>query len=328
MSVDPSQILLSVPGKTFLVGEYLALDGGPSILLATAPRFELSLASLKSCSLPGGQAHSPELRRRVRRSLPFAKASPAGRFVARHREIFADLDLDFYDPHAGRGGLGASSAQFVLVYMIERVLKNPLRQFELRDFDWSLLLDEYRACAWNGEGRAPSGADVVAQICGGITHFNNTTFCASSLSWTLPDVAFTLIRTGVKLATHEHLKTEPVLPCDELRALVSEVTTSLQSAQTEKFISGVNSVAEVLNSAGLTAEGTLHLLSEIRREKGLALAAKGCGAMGADVICVVHEVAQSDSLRQWVVDRGLSICGSLADLDQGLRIAPSVRFAP
>ena len=37
--------LLSAPGKTFLVGEYVALAGGPSIVLATEPRFELRVYS-------------------------------------------------------------------------------------------------------------------------------------------------------------------------------------------------------------------------------------------------------------------------------------------
>ena len=30
-----------IPAKTFLVGEYLALTGGPSIILTTTPCFEL-----------------------------------------------------------------------------------------------------------------------------------------------------------------------------------------------------------------------------------------------------------------------------------------------
>ena len=36
--------VFSAPGKTFLFGEYLALNGGPAIVASTGPRFELKVS--------------------------------------------------------------------------------------------------------------------------------------------------------------------------------------------------------------------------------------------------------------------------------------------
>ena len=95
-------MILSVPGKTFLLGEYVALDGGPSLLLSTEPRFELRV-----------RARSRDV------ALPFHAQSPAGRFFERHADDLAAWEFEFRDPSGGRGGLGASSAQFALMYAFE-----------------------------------------------------------------------------------------------------------------------------------------------------------------------------------------------------------------
>lgn len=295
----------SVPGKTFLIGEYLALEGGPSLIVSTAPRFVLQAATIAA------KASS-----RSQRSLPFAPASPAGRLISRHAKSFSGTRFEFRDPHHGMGGLGASSAQFALLY----TWLNKINIIEPSEFDWLALLNEYRACAWSGEGTPPSGADVVAQLVGGISWFDGREHRARRLEWPFRDLSFTLVRTGVKLATHEHLKRSKAAPHEALRDLVGRVTDAFQNANADDFVASIQSAARVLSDAGLTARSTLGLLKAMRDAGDWALAAKGCGAMGADVILVLHEAKRAADVERWVASKDLTVCGRLADLAPGLMV--------
>jgi mevalonate kinase len=297
--------LRSAPGKTFLVGEYLALDGGPSLIICTAPRF--TLKTFKSVA--------------GKRNSPFAPQSPAGRFMARHKVEFENLRFEFHDPHRGKGGLGASSAQFALAYTW---FLNQ-RSVEPADFDWQALLEEYRACAWSGEGLPPSGADVVAQLTGQISWFDGREHIVRKLQWPFKSLGFTLIRTGTKLATHEHLvisKTAKAAPHDALRELVREATLAFEGADEKRLLDSVNESARVLLDSELTARGTLGLLTAMKADGDWALAAKGCGAMGADVILVLHDLDRANEVELWAEKKDLEICGNLATLAEGLAVRP------
>jgi len=325
--------VFSVPGKTFLIGEYLALKGGPSILLSTEPRFRLSVTDEgegegeSEGEIEGG-AEAADLAQR----LPFAPLSPAGRYFDLHREHDREDDRErdqerfnggairFEDPHGGKGGLGASSAQFAMLYAYANGIasvKDPA------SFGWSDLLRDYRAVAWNGEGTPPSGADVVSQMCGGITWFDGSEFKARWLDWAFRDLEFTLFRTGFKLATHEHLQSPragQAAPHEALRAVVREATNSFETGNNSRLVEAITECGDVLEASGLVAEGTREILRDLK-STGFIRAAKGCGAMGADVVLALHDRDQAASLRAWCAEhRGREICGSLATLAEGLRM--------
>ena len=294
--------VLSAPGKTFLVGEYLALVGGPSVLVSTKPRFQLIADLIQE----GEEATLPA-------SSAFAPASPAGRFLSRHERDFRDYRLRFEDPHGGAGGLGASIAQWALLYALKYGVQDQP--------DWSSILEEYRQCAWSGEGVAPSGADVVAQIHGGITCFDGREFRARSLEWNFPNLSFTLVRTGVKLATHEHLKRHQAAPQEILRACVNEMINALETKNEELAVGAVARNAAALLESGRTAGHTLEILNGLHKEPWVR-GAKGCGAMGADIVLVLHDLSSTKSVAAWAQAHELQICGGLPELDRGLRFEP------
>jgi mevalonate kinase len=287
--------VLSAPGKTFLVGEYLALVGGPSVLVSTSPRFQLTAEDVES----QGPAVSP-----------FAPGSPAGKFLSRHERDFRDYRLSFEDPHAGAGGLGASSAQWALLYALKYGIQDKP--------DWAAILEEYRQCAWSGEGVAPSGADVVSQFHGGITCFDGREFQARGLEWNFANLSFSLLRTGVKLATHEHLKRHQAAPQEILRACVNEMIAALETKNEELAVGAVARTAAALLESGRTAGHTLDLLTRLQKEPWVR-GAKGCGAMGADFVLVLHDLSAAKSMAAWATSQGLEIGGGLPDLDRGLR---------
>ena len=298
------RLTLSAPGKTFLVGEYLALSGGPSLVLSTGPRFEL-VAS-----------------RHGARTAPFPKGSPADKFLEKNPGLHAEFPmLEFRDPHAGKGGLGASSAQFALAY----ILAKGWEKFSPATCDWKELLADYRSVAWSGEGSAPSGADVVAQLSGGVTWFDGTKHRAEVLEWAFPSLSFTLLRTGTKLATHEHLRTRQAAPQEALRHAVGEARNALETRDQTRLVGAVRQAGEALAESGLVAETTRELLSGIKARPGLFLAAKGCGALGADVVLTLHERSSGPEVEAWAGERGLEICGTESSLERGLRVTEGER---
>jgi mevalonate kinase len=289
--------VFSVPGKTFLLGEYLALNGGPSILLSTAPRFQLKISSgVQKTTFPSG--------------------SPADLLLQKYASNFSDLNglkLEFIDPHFGSGGLGASSAQFALLW----AALHDLKHVDSAAFDWSKLLGDYLSCAWSGKGSPPSGADVVSQMSGGVSVFDGQTFKVESLNWRFPELSFSLFQTGRKLATHEHLKVLPnEFPHIELRKIVREAAVAFKEANEERLCAAVTSYAEALSQASLVAHHTLGILESAKREN-FVRAAKGCGALGADVILILHDRGQEPTVETWASEHGLKSCGGLLNLCHG-----------
>ncbi len=282
------------------MGEYVATDGGPSILLSTEPRFELRVRT-------GSTRGEP----------PFHPESPAGLYLKKYAADFANLEFEFVDPHEGRGGLGASSAQIILL-MADR-LGLDLGTDEA--YPWSQILAEYRDCAWNGQGTPPSGADVVSQIRGGVTWYDGRASRAEGLEWNFDELGFSLIRTGQKLATHEHLRKGGQAPHDSLRRVVEEGRKAFETQDELRLIEAVQACAHVLREAGLTAPSTLDLLEVARERRDLVYAAKGCGALGADVILVLHDKSRESEIESWAKERGLLTCGALSTLSHGLELA-------
>jgi mevalonate kinase len=235
-----------IPGKTFLLGEYAALNGESALLLTTSPCFTLALHK----NVLPSTIHSH---------------SPAGRFWQKNRR--AGYSLQWQDPYQGLGGLGASSAQFIGAYFASNTLQNLAIQHES-------LLEAYYQTAWSGEGCKPSGYDVLAQLqppnCA--VYINKNEHILTNITWPFNDIAFILLHTGKKLATHQHLASS-IMPADTINASYHELTR--------------------LN---LVAAHTLQCISELKKHKFI-LALKGCGALGADVILVlVPKVDLCDSL--------------------------------
>jgi len=104
-----------------------------------------------------------------------------------------------------------------------------------------------------------------------------------------------------------------------LRTNVAQAEQAFRRNNADSFIQSVLNYAEALKELGLTSAGTLELLSTIRAQPWF-LAAKGCGAMGADVILVVHQRSHEAEVKMWALARGLKICGDLASLGPGLKV--------
>ncbi len=281
-----SSLVFTVPGKSFLAGEYLAMKGGASLLFTSKPRFELH-------TKPGtGQLEGIHLE------------SPAGKLITDHQAFFSKFDLKFVDPFAGGGGWGASTAQFLSAFVFNE-WRESCELETLKSLSISRLLEAYWKYAWSGEGSRPSGADLVAQYKGALTFFERSTGRVGVYGWTFPDIDFALIPTGKKLPTHEHLKTLADFDASGIEAAMVKIRSSLTSGNAAEFVAGIQDNAKALAALGFVAPYTQEFCQELLRKPGV-LAVKGCGALGADVVLAVFDRKHAEQFKNYATSKDLS----------------------
>lgn len=249
-----------IPAKTFLVGEYAALTGGSALILCTTPCFTFRLTD--DAQVKGIHPHSP-----------------AGRLWQEKSK--GKEGIEWIDPYQGQGGLGASSAQFLGAYLATCYLSSSTPSL-------SDLLTSYHEYSWQGIGVRPSGYDVLAQSQRTCVYLNQEQQHYELHAWPFEDIDFILVRTGHKLATHEHL-------CDlnvsssrarELSLIADEAKMAFEIADSERLVRAIITYQQQLISYKLTLSSTINTLSTLAKNP-LVLAAKGCGALGADVLLLI-----------------------------------------
>ena len=249
----------SIPAKTFFLGEYAAIAGAPAILLTTTPCFEVKLTPE-----PGLQGIHPD--------------SPAGRLWAEQGVV--DRGLLWHDPYSGCGGLGASSAQWLGAWYASHHLQH-------KQVTQDEMLSAYFQSAWQGIGVRPSGYDVLAQSRHGCVYIHRERVQCQTYVWPFDDLAFILLHTGQKLATHQHLESLTLTDeIEQLAAIVLSAKSAFESAESTRVIEAVNAYHQRLLQLGLVASHTLALIELLQKNTDI-LAIKGCGAMGADVLLLL-----------------------------------------
>jgi hypothetical protein len=265
--------------KTFVLGEYAVLDSGRALLLAHDPAFESSFGDIQA-------------------SIPFAQLSPAGKLAAK---LGVDTHgIQFRDPHHGQGGFGGSGAEFLVV------LAAAEKHLELSPaFAWHAW-DLYRELTASG-----SGADILAQASTAQPAFVALEIKKRELRAYPPGqlgLELTLFHTGKKLPTHEHLSQHGEIPYRRLDHITAAGTQALTAGKRYDFLAAIREYGAELESLGLVAEHTRFALADLPET---VLAAKGCGALGADVILVCGERGQAPALSPWAKRHSLVEVASL-----------------
>lgn len=276
-----------IPAKTFLVGEYAALVGAPALVLTTTPCFELS-----TTHEVGSDAIHPE--------------SPAGRWWANHPMPTAGFD--WHDPYQGIGGLGASSAQFLAAYLATQASNAD---------DLSAMLDAYYQSAWQGLGVRPSGYDVLAQSQHQVVYIHRQKNQIETYSWGFQDIGFLLLHSGKKLATHEHLQTS-ILPesMETLTHIVEEAKIAFQTTDSQRLVDAVNHYHDELKVLNRVADNTITAIKNLCKKNNI-VAAKGCGAMGADVFLLVVPAETLDLQANQLQQQGWRVLATSRQLYAG-----------
>jgi mevalonate kinase len=251
---------IKIPGKFFLSGEYAALRGMPTISVAVKPEF-LFQSNLNQ-------------------RFQFHPDSPAG-LLNPHQ-----LQGTLTDPYQGWGGMGLSTAEFVMNY----VMTNQEQKIETLT-----VWQAYRKLLANN-GNVPSGVDLITQLEGGYVTTQMSSQLIAKQTWGFQNLGWCLALTGNKLKTHEHLKSDlSDLNWSEVDAINSEIDLSFKNNRENEFIKPLKGWRDLLQKSRLETSLTTELIAQIQKDKNVIFA-KGCGAMGSDAIWILFDSNEQSSV--------------------------------
>lgn len=301
---------LQIPGKTFCCGEYAALAGGAAILVTTNPGFEMNFQlSENGCA------------------NPFHSQSPAGFYFQHNRAFFSRWAVEFKDHYQGRGGFGASTAQFIGLSYFQKyvessgaVEKDPSSLKIL----WRDIWDNYRGVnkcisPLLTESQLPSGYDLWSQMVGRISVVKRTMsagqidFWTQKTEWPFDELDFLIVPTGFKVATHVHLEQ---LNTEYLHSLAGDSEHLVNYWLMKKapdFLKGLERWVEKLDKLDLIHANTKDLVTELRRHSEIVFA-KGCGALGADILFVIFKREMLNAVRIILSEMGLKTAYGRSDV--------------
>jgi mevalonate kinase len=288
---------LSIPGKTFVAGEYLALTGQPALVVGTEPRFTLAVTE--------GAADQN----------PFHPASPGGQLWSQHQDFFSRFELVFQDPYQ-IGGFGASTAQFALLHGLYQLQEKRYVEAE-RFYDWHRMLGDYRSLKC--EGAPPSGADLIGMVAGRMTWFDRNNGKIQTFGWPFQETEFFLAHTGQKLATHEHLKALGSFETEALKRAMTTIHQGLTQIDFNLFVEGLKAYRGELRSQAKEAAYTGEKVRKLE-ESPEVIFAKGCGALGSDVIFVLSLKKNSEKTRSLLEQNQLKVIADSSQIAVGLQI--------
>lgn len=268
------------PAKHFILGEYAILEEDASALLMThAPLFSMTARASKQ----GAQAFSHP-------------ASPAARLYEKYRDILREYTFAFHDPYLGMGGMGASSAEFLLLYqLLHQISQDEPSLFEMLETYYELT---------ETTGVRPSGADVVAQKTGGLCAWQKGSL-PSILDWKMSSIELHFVHTKHKVATHEHLQQFDLsFDKKDLKMATQSGIEAIKNQEEQAFIDAIQFFLESALSKNLVSEYSKEKISELHAFSWVK-AAKGCGALGSDVLLIVTDRYFQDPVKQWANYHGM-----------------------
>jgi mevalonate kinase len=299
-------MFFSIPGKTFILGEYAILGGLPAIVAAVSPRFSLQPG-------PGVPA-------------PFHPESPAGKLLSGTRSSH-DFPFVFHDPLGGAGGFGASTAQFALSYYA-------VAHAEGWSLAWQDVWKKYRELATG------SGADLMTQWLGGIVRCQVSPLGVPSVEalpefaprfgqskgfhWSDLMVFSASHQTGRKTATHHHLDglkgDQFTRVLEKLRAPLDAGFAAIQNGDGVQLGQALGDYADVLKEAGLEIEPTFRDRQALSKIPGV-LGVKGTGANQSDAIIVLADSnpRYKEQITEAALSRGLKLVSSGLTMENGIQ---------
>lgn len=270
-----------VPSKTFLIGEYSVLEHKQAIVINTTPAFKFELTQTnKTPSNIKTSGINPH--------------SPGGKLWIKLCKQHNIEHINLIDPHKAQGGFGQSSAIFAAGYYFEHSQTKSKNSI----LPTKQLHQHYQnQCSSPQSKYPPSGADLLAQLSGGIAVIDWGKACTKTYPWPFTDIGFLLLRTGNKLVTHTHLESLNKLDTHILSKLVIRCKQSLKENNQQEFCNSIYAYQRQLNKQNLTINTTNTLLIELAKIPGV-ITAKGCGAMGADVILIITDKKLHQQVKQ------------------------------
>ena len=298
-----------VPYKTFLLGEYAVLHTGQALLLATRPGFYYEVAEVSQGD------DWMQVWRSLQKQLSLSEACPVTnlwRQICQVMGVRVDVSTE---THKGFGSSGALAwLAFICAYRA--------RHGSYPDKTESFLLEsmrEYDDLMCAQPGYSPSGGDMICQFMGQVTGIDKRKKVYTTSPWPFSGLGFALIHTGNKVWTHNHLR-QLSFSESKLIMLYEQAVQAFLVAEQAAFVQAFCQYQNNLVTQGLQISHTTKLLASLESLPGF-VAGKGCGALGAEVMCVLYEQSCRQSfLRE--VQRQCTVVATEQDLSRGLFYEP------
>ena len=214
------------------------------------------------------------------------------------------------------------------------------------DLDLKKIRQKYLELVRPTSGPSPSGADLLGQLQGGLVELNIQSGKIQKHSWPFVDLQVYFFATGKKQATHEHLKKLTLShvtnneksgavssnkseeksgtelressgdKLTELTRIYRRAIESFHQRDEKSFISAISDYHNELEKLGWVTPETLAWLVDLKKVDGVCTA-KGCGAMGADVIAVIAQTSKAQEVIRASEKLGLKYIGSLEQRTEG-----------
>ena len=166
-------------------------------------------------------------------------------------------------------GLGRSSA--------EAIIADANKDIDMKLNSYKRACDDLRCIA--------SGADLICQWFGECTVISNKQNVSEK--WLFDDIDIGIWSTGKSLATQSHLLDVRKIP-DKIIESANSCYHAWQGKDIESICANVKEFQQNLVDVGLQSNETTMLVEKISAFTGIILA-KGCGAMGADIILTLSK---------------------------------------
>lgn len=277
-----------VPSKTFLVGEYSVLVGGPALGLATLPCFEISY---------------PEDDNEFR----FHPDSPAALYL-KDKNITRYTHI--YDPYAVqgvKGGFGKSTTEYFAAALPE-ILKTKKTVVEIQK-DYLSLFKSQKV--------KPSGVDLLIQYLGNVAFIRPQDQIYQSLKWRFSDLNFFILSTGLKIPTHEHLEKLNLSELKEVPAVSNQVIDAYLYKESQDFLIAMKEWVQTLRKLKLTHPVAVEMKEQLEKIPKISLV-KPCGALGADVMLVFFCQQDLKEIENQLRQLKFKIHGDRESLTEGL----------
>ena len=296
------EIQFQIPAKTFILGEYAVLMGHDALILTTPPYFTVTLRRKDLNNQPA--------------DIPFHPESAAGNLLSKHMHIFEPFDLIISDPFKGMGGFGRSSAEFIAVWWAINYLKALKTNIQIK----TIHRDYLNSLPVNSGSFQPSGVDLLSQcLGGGLVHMTRQTgYRGMVLKWPFPQMRMLLFHTQTHCPTSAHLNTLTTIPETLIKPLEQGIKAVYSSNQAA-FIGAIKSFVCAQAHADLVTHATLVWIEQLTALPGV-FAAKGCGALGADVILVCYEPEAESALIHTAIGLGLLPIAGYTEHVEGAQI--------
>ena len=177
-------------------------------------------------------------------AVGFHPESPAGRYLQDH----PTFSITMTDPYPG--GFGRSTAEY-LAALGPRLHKAPV--------GFSTLLNEYKKLS------SGSGIDLAFQYFGKVCLADQATSFYQTFDWHFDNLDFLIVSTGLKVATHEHIKNLDVTKLTPLVPLADHITRLYAQKNEAEFLYQMQQWCVSLKSLGLTHPNSLSLIDTLNQ---------------------------------------------------------------